>query len=229
MLLFLHHKIDVPWLHPRLLICHTTERHFLIVLHALFNVNFQHLALIFSLGIVALPSAHIACSLHLLDHSWAKLTNLHNSTLTLTAGALGNFSHNYLPIHSQLHRLPVIQVLQAHLERVVDAWSLARTRSPAPPRPTEEHRKQVLSTTSWTSSFFTHSFETILVVSCALFGITKDLIRRIDFLELVLIAALVGVVRSTELAVCFLDVFLLSVFGDLQRLIQLGCVHITGS
>ena len=65
----------------------------------------------------------------------------------------------------------------------------------------------------------------ILVVKLALLLIAQDLIGLVDFLELFLIAACIGVVRACKLAIGLLNLFVRGAAGNPERLVVVrrGC------
>ena len=65
----------------------------------------------------------------------------------------------------------------------------------------------------------------VLVVKLALLLIAQDLIGLVDFLELFLITACIGMVRACKLAVCLLNLFVRGAAGNPERLVVVrrGC------
>ena len=65
----------------------------------------------------------------------------------------------------------------------------------------------------------------VLVVKLALLLIAQDLIGLVDFLELFLIAACIGVVRACKLAIGLLNLFVRGAAGNPERLVVVrrGC------
>jgi len=75
----------------------------------------------------------------------------------------------------------------------------------SPPPPSEKHAEQVVPSRSSPSVIITDTLKSVLVVFLPLVLVTKDLVSSGDLLELLLVAALVGVVLDGKLAVSLLD------------------------
>jgi hypothetical protein len=189
--LFLDDEVHVAGLHPGHLVGVVPEHDPLPVAHPLFDVDLQHLALGLGLGDLALPLAPVAVALHLGDHSRGDLPDLEPDALALAGVALLDVAHDDLAVDRELDGLAVVQVLEAHLDGVVDRGTLAGTRRPAPASASsaaKEHAEQVLAAGGG-AGLVVHPLEAVLVVLGPLLGVAQYLVRGVNFLELVLVPA----------------------------------------
>jgi hypothetical protein len=190
--LFLDDEVHVAGLHPGHLVGVVPEHDPLPVAHPLLDVDLQHLALGLGLGDLALPLAPVAVALHLGDHSRGDLPDLEPDALALAGVALLHVAHDDLAVDGELDGLAVVQVLEAHLDGVVDGGTLARARRPAPASApaaaAKEHAEQVLAAGGG-AGLVVDPLEAVLVVLGPLLGVAQDLVRGVNFLELVLVSA----------------------------------------
>jgi hypothetical protein len=150
--------------------------------------------------------------LNLLHHTKGNLSEFQNDTLSITASTPFCLSHNDLSLHSQLDRLAIVQIFKRHTNGVVHVFALAGTLPLAAATArtaaaTKKHAKEIIvaaSAASSTAAIF-HALETVLVVLGSHFIVRQNFVGRIDFLEFVFVAALVGVVYHGQFAVCLFD------------------------
>mmetsp|Transcript_14494 Transcript_14494/g.21306 ORF Transcript_14494/g.21306 Transcript_14494/m.21306 type:complete len:220 (+) Transcript_14494:812-1471(+) len=190
-------------------------------------MDFQYFTIILLLIGVTLSSTGIALALDLGQHSGTNLTYLHDHSLTTAFRTFLDIAHDDLAIDGKLDCLAVVQVFERYLERMIDRGSLAWPTTAT--TTSKEHTEQVFPTRSGRSTIITNSFESILVVGSTLLGVAQNFVGCIDFLEFVLISALVRMVCSTKLAVGLLNFLRFNVFLNFECLVKLCRVHIAAT
>jgi hypothetical protein len=152
-------------------------------------------------------------TLDLLEHARAKLADLHNNAMAITACAHGLAAlcaatavarrAKCISGDGKLTDFAIVTVFQGHLESMHHVFSLFRPTWTTAPT-TVEHVKEIRVATSTVTSLF-YSLFAILVVKFSLLRVRKHFVGLLNFFEKVWIATSVGVVFQSKLAVSFLD------------------------
>mmetsp|Transcript_31117 Transcript_31117/g.89981 ORF Transcript_31117/g.89981 Transcript_31117/m.89981 type:complete len:321 (+) Transcript_31117:386-1348(+) len=219
--LFLDDEMDVPRFTAWHFVSHTTESNLLVVVSTLFNVNLDNLALVLGLGGISLSLASAACSLHLSEHARAYLTNFHNHTLSVTRGTFFGVPNNDLSVNGKLDSLAIVKVLQRDLDRMLNARALSGSGSSSTTTATEEHAKQIFTTSRIRSSILLDTLKTVLIVELTFLGVTQNFVGGIDLLEKVFVSSLIWMVLDGQFAVSLFDFFLIGILVHAQDFIKL--------
>mmetsp|Transcript_16516 Transcript_16516/g.30058 ORF Transcript_16516/g.30058 Transcript_16516/m.30058 type:complete len:284 (-) Transcript_16516:102-953(-) len=228
--LFLDDKVNVSRFHLWNFVGHVAKCNFLVVAHALVDMNLQYLALALGFGGISLSSTVVTVALELLDHSWTNLPHFYDHAPSVTRGTFRGFSFDDLAIDGEFDRLAVIEVFEADFEGVIDAGSLAGTgAAAAASSSSKKHGKQVFATPASCCAILAHALQSILVIGRSLFLVAQNLVRRINLLKLVFFPTLVGMVHPRQFSVRLFNFLLVRGLFHLQRLIELGRIHISSS
>mmetsp|Transcript_21224 Transcript_21224/g.43485 ORF Transcript_21224/g.43485 Transcript_21224/m.43485 type:complete len:349 (-) Transcript_21224:1238-2284(-) len=214
-LLLLDDEVDITSLHVGLLVGHAAEGDLLVVTHALVDVDLQDLALLPPLALEALAGAGVAGTLDLLDHAESDLAELHDGALPVALGTFGRFADNDLTVDGELDRLAVVQVLQTHLQGVVDVVALSGSGRSPTSAASEEHGEEIIGARS-SATLVGYSLKAVLIVLGPRLGIAENFIRSRNFLELGLLTALVGMVLYGKFSVGLLDLLGIGILVDLK-------------
>mmetsp|Transcript_26054 Transcript_26054/g.45912 ORF Transcript_26054/g.45912 Transcript_26054/m.45912 type:complete len:263 (-) Transcript_26054:21-809(-) len=220
--LFLQHEDNVARLAVGLLIAHAREADLLLVVHARLDVHLENLALLLLLHRVAAAVAVGALLLDLLHHPRTELAQADDGAAAVARAALLGLADDLVAADGQLGGLALVQIFQRDLERVLHVLPLARSRGlAAATAAAEERREDVVGVPA---AALLQALESVLVVLLALLRVLEHLVRCLDLLELLRVAALVRVLLEGQLAVSLFDLRRGRRLGHPEVLVQLGGV-----
>mmetsp|Transcript_37 Transcript_37/g.87 ORF Transcript_37/g.87 Transcript_37/m.87 type:complete len:475 (+) Transcript_37:289-1713(+) len=206
MFLLLQHEDDIAGVSIRMLISHLSEGDLVAIRRALLNVHFQHLTLLLGLEALALTTARVALRLHLLNHRpHADYLDLHATAVTFAALLDTLFLVDNLAGDGHLLGVATVHLLQRDLEvlhHVLGLLSLPGSTAAAAAS-TEEGLEDVPRVTP---AIVLQALLAKAVILRSLVRVAKDLVGSGDLLELLGVAALVGVVLHGKFPVGLLDV-----------------------
>mmetsp|Transcript_25128 Transcript_25128/g.70256 ORF Transcript_25128/g.70256 Transcript_25128/m.70256 type:complete len:290 (-) Transcript_25128:17-886(-) len=222
MLLLLQDEDHVAGVRVGMLVRHLAKGHLVTVGGALLDVNLKHLPLLLSCERLAIPPTCSAGRLHLLDHG-AHADDLHLDATAIALAALlyAPLLVDDLPGDRQLLGGAVVQLLQGHLDWLHDVLRLpAFLLLPAAAATAAEECLEDVARVS-ASAAILQALLAVPIVLGPLLGVAQHLVGLRDFLELLLVAALVGVVLHRELPVGLLDVGVAGGLAHLQDFVEL--------
>merc|ERR1719352_1264901 len=230
-LLLLQHEDDVAWVRVRVLVRLLRECHLVTVWCALLDIDLKDLALLLRLEGLALAAAVVAGLLHLLDHrAHADNLNLHTASVAAVALRHTLLLVDHFTVHSHLLGHAVVELLQSDGQLVNDVLRLTAlaTATAAATAAAAEHHVEHIDGVA-TATLAGNGIFAALVVHSALLRIGQHLVRPSDLLESLRVAALVRVMLDRELAERLLDVALVSVLLDAEKLVVLLVVDLAAA
>lgn len=99
-ILLLDDEIDVARLSSWDFVGQSLECDLLVVMSALFDVDFNDFSLVLRLCLVSLPVTFTAWALHLGNHSWPNLSHFHDHSVAVASRTLARGSHKDLSVDS---------------------------------------------------------------------------------------------------------------------------------
>mmetsp|Transcript_42977 Transcript_42977/g.91628 ORF Transcript_42977/g.91628 Transcript_42977/m.91628 type:complete len:241 (-) Transcript_42977:16-738(-) len=191
-------------------------------------MHFKHLTLLLRAKGLAGAIARTAMRLHLLDHRpHADDLYLHTPAVALPALLHAFLLVDHLPGDRHLLGGAVVELLEGDLERlhyVLRLLALPLAAAAAPAAASEEGFENVGGVAAATAIL--EAFLTEFVVLGPLLGVAQHFVRACDLLELLGVAALVGVVLHCQLPVSLLDLGFARGLVNLETRVELGVVHV---
>lgn len=193
------------------------------------------LALVFLIDLFTLSIAIVARSGRLSVITWSKLLHFGNHTTTLAARALFNSAllatftvatlANTLTVHGDLGLLTIVNFFKSNFEWVFKWLHLFWTLLLAGSSSTTEQIEKVHSTTTTWVAFF-KTFLTILVINLSLFIIGKDLVSKVNLLELFSVTTAIWMMLEGEFSESFLNLVFISLLVDSKNFVELAVIDL---
>mmetsp|Transcript_34979 Transcript_34979/g.84493 ORF Transcript_34979/g.84493 Transcript_34979/m.84493 type:complete len:239 (+) Transcript_34979:886-1602(+) len=176
--LFLNHKMHIPRLRIRVLISLVPKSNFVPVWSSFLNVHLKHLSLFLGLEALALASAAVASTLHLLDHrSHSHDLDLDTLPITSTASPDAKVFVQHLSVNRHLLRNSIVELVQCNLEWCHNILGALLASSTATTPTTEHSREDILCSTTGSTTAF-NCLHPTTIVCCPLLPVAEHVVGQ---------------------------------------------------